>query len=68
MAIWRLLRVGKLDAVLDLDWLRSELKPFYSRIGRPSVCPELMLRMLLVGYCYSVRSVRRLCLGPVFRR
>ena len=68
MAIWRSLRVGKLDAVLDLDWLRSEPKPFYSRIGRPSVCPEPMLRMLLVGNCYSVRSVRRPCQGPVFRR
>ena len=32
----------KLDAVLDLGWLRAELKPFYSHIGRPSVCPELM--------------------------
>jgi len=51
----------KLDAVLDLGWLREELKPFYSPIGRPSVCPELMIRMLLVGYCHSIRSERRLC-------
>ncbi len=51
----------KIDAVLDLGWLRAELKPFYSHIGRPSVCPELMIRMLLVGYCYSIRSERRLC-------
>ncbi len=51
----------KLDAVLDLGWLRAELKPFYSHIGRPSVCPELMIRMLLVGYCHSIRSERRLC-------
>ena len=51
----------KIDAVLDLSWLRSELKPYYSDIGRPSICPELMIRMLLVGYCYSIRSERRLC-------
>jgi transposase len=51
----------KIDAVLDLSWLRGELKVHYSEIGRPSVCPELMIRMLLVGYCYSIRSERRLC-------
>ena len=51
----------KIDAVLDLSWLREELKSHYSPIGRPSVCPELMIRMLLVGYCYSIRSERRLC-------
>jgi transposase len=51
----------RIDAVLDLSWLRGELKAHYSDIGRPSVCPELMIRMLLVGYCYSIRSERRLC-------
>ena len=51
----------RLDAVLDLSWLRAELAPFYSHTGRPSVDPELMIRMLLVGYCYSIRSERRLC-------
>ena len=51
----------KIDAVLDLSWLRSEMRPYYSHTGRPSVCPELMVRMLLVGYCYSIRSERRLC-------
>ena len=51
----------RLDAVLDLSWLRSELKPFYSHTGRPSIDPELMIRMLLIGYCYSIRSERRLC-------
>jgi len=51
----------KMDAVLDLSWLRGELKPYYSEIGRPSICPELMIRMLLVGYCFSIRSERRLC-------
>lgn len=51
----------KIDAVLDLSWLRGELKPYYSHLGCPSICPELMVRMLLVGYCYSIRSERRLC-------
>jgi len=51
----------RIDAVLDLSWLRGELAPHYSAIGRPSICPELMIRMLLVGYCYSIRSERRLC-------
>ena len=51
----------KIDAVLDLDWLRAELKPFYSHTGRPSVDPELMIRMLLIGYSHSIRSERRLC-------
>ncbi len=51
----------RIDGVLDLSWLRAELRPFYSHTGRPSVCPELMIRMLLVGYCYSIRSERRLC-------
>ncbi len=51
----------KIDAVLDLSWLRGEMKPYYSHLGCPSICPELMVRMLLVGYCYSIRSDRRLC-------
>lgn len=51
----------RIDTVLDLSWLRGELKPHYSHLGCPSVCPELMVRMLLVGYCYSIRSERRLC-------
>src|SRR5512137_404208 len=41
--------------------LREKLEPFYSEIGRPSIDPELMIRMLLVGYCYGIRSERRLC-------
>jgi transposase len=53
--------VRRLDAVLDLSWLRAELAPFYSHTGCPSVDPELMIRMLLLGYCYSIRSDRRLC-------
>jgi transposase len=41
--------------------LRQKLGPFYSEIGRPSIDPELMIRMLIVGYCYGIRSERRLC-------
>lgn len=44
-----------------LSGLREELKAFYSEIGRPSIDPELMLRMLIVGYCYGLRSERQLC-------
>src|SRR6202140_2233301 len=41
--------------------LREKLEPFYSEIGRPSIDPELMIRMLIVGYCLGIRSERRLC-------
>lgn len=51
----------RIYAVFDLDWLRGELLPYYSHTGRPSIDPELMIRMLLVGYCYGIRSERRLC-------
>jgi transposase len=51
----------RIDTVLDLRWLRGEMAPHYSHLGCPSVCPELMIRMLIVGYCYSIRSERRLC-------
>jgi len=50
-----------IDRHLDLDDVRNGLKPFYSNTGRPSVDPELMIRMLLVGYCMGIRSERRLC-------
>ena len=53
--------VRRIDAVLELSWLRAELAPYYSHTGCPSVDPELMIRMLLLGYCYSIRSDRRLC-------
>jgi transposase len=46
---------------VDLSGLRRHLRPFYSEIGRPSVDPELMIRMLIVGYCFGIRSERRLC-------
>jgi transposase len=50
-----------IDRFVELDGLRQELAPFYSAIGRPSVDPELMIRMLIAGYCFGIRSERRLC-------
>ncbi len=50
-----------IDRFVALGDLRRELAPFYSAIGRPSVDPELMIRMLIVGYCFGIRSERRLC-------
>jgi transposase len=46
---------------LDLGPFRQHMEAFYSPIGRPSVDPELMIRMLIVGYCFGIRSERRLC-------
>lgn len=46
---------------LDLTDLRQHLADYYSHTGRPSIDPELMIRMLVVGYCYGIRSERRLC-------
>ena len=51
----------RIDRFLDLSELRRHLEPFYSHTGRPSIDPELMIRMLLVGYCFGIRSERRLC-------
>src|SRR5471032_297586 len=53
--------VRKIDAALDLSWLRSELAPHYSSTGRPSIDPELMIRMLVVGYVFAIRSERLIC-------
>ena len=50
-----------IDRFLDLSELRQHLSPFYSHTGRPSIDPELMIRMLIVGYCFGIRSERRLC-------
>ena len=50
-----------IDRCVELDGLRQDLPEFYSAIGRPSIDPELMIRMLLVGYCFGIRSERRLC-------
>jgi transposase len=51
----------RIEAVLDLGHLHQLLGPYYSPIGRPSIDPELMIRMLIVGYCFGIRSERRLC-------
>ncbi len=56
-----LLRRMNVFATAVLADLHGQLKPFYSDIGRPSIDPELMIRMLLVGYCYGIRYERRLC-------
>ena len=53
--------VRKIDAALDLSWLHSELAPHYSSMGRPSIDPELMIRMLVVGYVFAIRSERLIC-------
>lgn len=50
-----------IDHHLDLAAIREHLADFYSHTGRPSVDPELMIRMLLIGYCFGIRSERRLC-------
>ncbi len=50
-----------IDRFVDLSGIREHLRPFYSDTGRPSIDPELMIRMLLIGYCMGIRSERRLC-------
>ena len=56
-----LLRRINVFATAALADLHEQLRAFYGDIGRPSVDPELMIRMLLVGYCYGIRHERRLC-------
>jgi transposase len=53
--------VRQVDGVLDLAWVHKELAPYYSHTGRPSIDPVLMIRMLIVGYLFAIRSERRLC-------
>src|SRR5947209_8455973 len=48
-------------AVLNFDGVSSFLADYYSSTGRPSIDPELMIRMLLIGYAFGIRSERRLC-------
>ncbi len=52
----------QIDQFLDFSELREHLAPYYSHTGRPSVDPELMIRMLLIGYCLGIRSERQLCM------
>jgi transposase len=51
----------KIDRFLDLSEVRAHLGPYYSDVGRSSIDPELMMRMLIVGYGFGIRSERRLC-------
>jgi transposase len=54
-------RVREIAGVLDLSWVHAELAPHYSAIGRPSIDPVLMIRMLILGYVFAVRSERAIC-------
>ena len=51
----------QIDHILDLSELRRHLAPYYSHTGRPSIDPELIIRMLIIAYCFGIRSERRLC-------
>src|SRR6202041_1686058 len=53
----------KIGRFVDLSEVRAHLGPYYSDVGRPSIDPELMIRMLTVGYAFGIRSERRLCEG-----
>lgn len=53
--------VRQINSVLDLGWVHKELAPYYSHTGRPSIDPVLMIRMLVVGYVFAIRSERQLC-------
>jgi transposase len=50
-----------IDQFVDLGDIREHLRPYYSEMGRPSIDPGLMIRMLIIGYCMGIRSERRLC-------
>ena len=61
--------VRAIAGVLDLSWVRAELAPHYSHTGRPSIDPVLMIRMLIVGYVFAIRSERAPdCLGEADRK
>ena len=53
--------VREIAGILDLSWVHAELAPYYSTIGRPSIDPVLMIRMLIIGYVFAIRSERALC-------
>src|SRR5213080_3508071 len=54
-------QVRAIAAVFDLSWVYGELSPHYPALGRPSVDPVLMIRMLILGYAFGLRSERLLC-------
>lgn len=51
----------EIDHFLDVGGMREAVRPFYSHMGRPSIDPELIIRMLVIGYVMGIRSERRLC-------
>lgn len=53
--------VRNIRGVLDLTWVYAELAPYYSQLGRPSIDPVLMIRMLIIGYVFAIRSERQIC-------
>jgi transposase len=53
--------VRQIDGLLDLSWIHKELAPYYLHTGRPSIDPALMIRMLILGYVFAIRSERALC-------
>src|SRR5216684_4640373 len=53
--------VRQIDSILDLSWVHKELAPYYSHTGRPSIDPVLMIRMLIIGYVFAIRSEHALC-------
>jgi transposase len=53
--------VRKIGRMLDLSWVYAALAPYYSEIGRPSIDPVLMIRMLIIGYVFAIRSERQIC-------
>lgn len=54
-------QVRAIASVLDLSWVYGELSPHYPALGRPSIDPVLMIRMLILGYAFGLRSERLLC-------
>jgi transposase len=60
-------RLRENSGVLDLSWVHAELGPYYSPLGRPSIDPVLMIRMLIVGYVFAIRSERLLCASHLVR-
>jgi transposase len=53
--------VRRIRPLLDLSWVYAELSPHYSQIGRPSIDPVLMIRILIIGYVFAIRSERQIC-------